>query len=194
MAVQPFGMDAEVIRMNAVATRARRQDGGDRGLTLLETMIAIVILLVGIIAVLNLFTFAVSRGKVLGEIGSLTTSYSEAKMEQLLPLAFSDSATDTTKSPPATSGGTGLCGAMAANSSCGSVHPAATVAGYVDYLDYNGTLLTSSTGAAFVVQWSITTGSDANVKTIAVSASAARIGVGNGSLPYTVLTTVKTNY
>ena len=56
------------------------------------------------------------------------------KMEQLLALAYTDAVTNTVVFPAATSGGTGLAIG-------GSANPATPVAGYVDWMAYNGSLL-----------------------------------------------------
>src|SRR5262249_20926422 len=84
-----------------------------RGLSLIETMVAVLILLIGIVSVMSLFAVAMKQNTNQGDFATRTTEYCQDKMEQLLALSFSDSATDTTVYPPATSGGTGLGSGLA---------------------------------------------------------------------------------
>lgn len=169
-----------------------RRTSHERGVSLIETMFATGILLTGIAGLLNLFTVAVARSKSQGEASYLATTYSQAKMEQLLGLSFNDAATDTTLQPPQPSGGTGLCGTMAANTTCGSVYPADPLAGYADYLDYRGRHVAGPSGASFVRQWSISTGTNPNLKTLTVSTTGPALQPG--LQPYTVLISCKANF
>jgi len=124
----------------------RRHD--ERGLTLIETMIAAAILLIVVVGVLNLFTMAITTNQQQGNIATRTTEYAQDKMEQLMALSFNDRTSNTTVFPVTPTGGTGLV-------SGGSIPPAAPLAGYVDYLDENGNLLTGVAGASYVRQWQI---------------------------------------
>jgi hypothetical protein len=114
-------------------------------------------------------------------------------MESLIKLDFNDAATDTTVFPAATSGGSGLGGAMAANASVGAVPPTAAAATYVDYLDFNGLLLTSSTGAYYTRQWKISTGSSITLKTITVVVSSLHSAGIKGAAPSTTLVSIKSS-
>ena len=132
-------------------------------------------------------------------------------MEQLLSLnkdnlisdGFNDGTTDTTVFPAAVNAldGTTLCtgtspyicglgGVMAASSTVGSIPPAAPVTYFVDYLDINGNLLTSSTGAYYSRQWQVSTDSTGNLKTITVVVSSVS-GVLKGGAVSMKLVTVK---
>ncbi len=141
---------------------------GQRGLSLIETMVAAVVLLVGFVATMSLFTVAVVQNSTQGDQGTRVTEYAQDKMEQLMALSFSDGATNTTVYPPASSGGTGLGGTMAGSATVGSVNSASPSTGYVDYLDRNGALLTSSTGSFYKREWSVQTNAGATLKTITV--------------------------
>src|ERR1051326_6786481 len=82
--------------------------GSERGVTILEVLIASVMLVVVAIGFLGLFLMSVSPNKSQGEIMMRTTEYSQDKMEQLLALQYSDPASDTLSFPTASSGGSGL--------------------------------------------------------------------------------------
>ena len=158
-----------------------------RGTTLIETMIAAVVLVVGFVSTMSLFSVAVIRNSSEGEVGTLVTEYAQDKMEQLMALNFTDSGTNTTVSPTQATGGTGLGGSMAGNQVVGSVGVASPSTGYVDYLDRSGNLLSNSTGAYFVRQWSIATNATANLKTISVRTRVVSTTPSQGAAPDTTL-------
>lgn len=164
-----------------------------RGFTLLETMIACVVLLVGFVGTMSLFSVAVVRNSTNGEIGTLVTEYAQDKMEQLMALSYSDATSKTTVYPSQATGGTGLGGSMGGNQTIGSVDKSAPVDGYVDYLDRSGNLLTSSAGAYFIRQWSVTTNTAGNLKTITVIARAAYLPSLQGVPPAVTLVCNKSN-
>ena len=85
------------------------------GFGLIEVMIAMAVLLVGLVAMLNLFLIAAGLNANQGEVAKRVTEYGQDKMEQLLSLDFLDSGSDTSVYPIAATGGTGLGGAMAAS-------------------------------------------------------------------------------
>ena len=172
---------------------------GQRGVTLIETMVAAAILMIGITGVASLFGVSAGANKSNGEMATRTTEYCQDKMEQLLGLSFADGATDTTVFPSNPLGGTGLGGAMAATTTVGSTDPAAPLLGYVDYLDANGTLLSSPTSSTapgnyfYRRQWSITTDSTGTLKTVTVLTTARANAGSAGITPSTRLVSYKTN-
>ena len=175
----------------------KRKDAArrSRGVTLLETMVAMFILLFGIVSVASLFGVAVGKNKGHGEVATRTTEYCQDKMEQLMNLGFSDGATDTTVFPSNPLGGTGLGGTMAANATVGSVDPTNPVAGYVDYLDETGNLLAGNAANAFYTrQWSITTDATGTLKTISVITVALSGAGDRGTAPSTQLVSRKTQF
>jgi hypothetical protein len=169
------------------ANGARLRD--DAGLGLLEVVVAMGILLVLALGLLPLGVVAVSTTENEGHLVARTTEYAQDKMEQLLSLAYNDGITDTRTFPAATSGGTGLAVGGSSNAS-------APVAGYVDYLDSTGNLLTSTgttppSGWFYKRAWAISSPSS-NMKQITVTATVA-IGVGRaGRLPQATLVAMKT--
>jgi hypothetical protein len=105
----------------------------ERGTTLIETMIALCVLLVVMGGLITLSAIASTTTENNGHLAARTTEDAQDKMEQLLVLAYTDALSDTTVFPAAAAGGTGLAIG-------GSVNPAAPVAGYVDWLATDGTL------------------------------------------------------
>ena len=90
--------------------------------------------------------------------------------------------------PSGTGGGT-----FAPSSTVGSIPPAAPVTYFVDYLDSNGNLLTSSTGAYYTRQWQISTDSTGNLKTITVVASSVSAGLKGGAVSMKLVTVKAAN-
>jgi Tfp pilus assembly protein PilW len=183
----------------------------ERGSTLIETMVAIAILLIVVVGLLPVFAIGIQTTNQQGDMATRTTEYAQDKMEQLLTLnainltsdGFNDGTTDTTVFPSVTDGSTGctgsgattcgLGGTMAASSTVGSVPPAAAVKYFADYLDLNGNLLTSSTGAYYTRQWKVTTDSTATLKTITIVATAVQGAGVKGLAPSSTLVSVKSS-
>jgi Tfp pilus assembly protein PilV len=110
----------------------------ERGTTLIETMIALSILLVIMGGLMTLSAMSSKTTENNGHLAARTTEDAQDKMEQLLTLAYTDLQSDSTVFPAANIGGTGLAVG-------GSVNPAAPVNGYVDWLATDGTLLGGGT-------------------------------------------------
>lgn len=156
----------------------------ESGVTLIESMLAAVILLVGVIAIMRLMAVAVGQNLSQGDVQTRVSEYCEDKMEQLMALSYSDVSSNTTVFPPTTTGGVGLT--PGGNSSLSS-----PVSGYSDYLDISGNLLSSSTGAYYQRVWSISQNAGGNLKTITVT-----VGITDNTLvaaPTTTLVCLKTN-
>ena len=162
----------------------------ERGFTLLETMIALTMLLIVAAGIVPLGLVAVKASENQGHLGARTTEYAQDKLEQLMALAYADSTSDTRVSPATTVNGSGL-------SIGGSADPDAPVNQYVDYLDVDGNLLASG-GAApagwyYKRVWQVSP-FRANLKRIDVTAIvrvAAQGGIGE--LPRSSVTALKTN-
>ncbi|HVB98615.1 MAG TPA: hypothetical protein VNJ12_04690 [Candidatus Dormibacteraeota bacterium] len=165
----------------------------ESGLTLIETMVASVVLLVGVVAMMGMFGVAVSQNQDQGRLAVQTATYCQNKLQELESLHFLDSSTDTGTWPPSLSGGTGLCGAMlpGATATCGGIDPSAPVSGFVDYLDADGNPVEGLAGAVFVRQWEITTDATGTLKTITVFTRA--IAPGPPPPPTFTLVATKTN-
>ena len=153
--------------------RLRSQDG----FTLLETLCA-----------LGLLATKVTENQ--GHLVARTTEYAQDKLEQLLALAYGDSTSDTRVFPATSTGGTGLTVG-------GSINTGAPVTGYVDYLDANGNVLTSTNGAPanwfYMRAWQVTT-PRANLKQVTVTAIVRAAAAGGlGGVPRSSVTALKTS-
>lgn len=172
----------------------------EAGMTLLETVMALGMLLVVSTGVLALGSVAMCTTENQGHLSARTAEYAQDKMEQLLALKFCDATSDTTVLPTSASGGQGLAGCAAplnnnGTGTGGSSDPTAPVAGYVDYLDASGNLLTGNTAPAgwkYIRVWQISSANTANtVKQIAVTVKVSSGLGGNTALPQTTLTALK---
>jgi hypothetical protein len=163
------------------------------GVTMVETMLAAVMLIVVVVGMVPVFISGFVTTEQQGNIATRATEYAQDKMESLLNLSFSDGATNTAVYPPAAAGGTGLGGVMAASSQVGAIPPTAAVAGYVDYIDSNGNLLATATGAFYRRQWSISADATATLKTITVVVTALPAAGVRGLGPVTTLVCIKSS-
>jgi type II secretory pathway pseudopilin PulG len=164
------------------------------GMSLLETMIALIILIIATVGILTMGMIATGTTENQGHLAARTSEYAQDKLEQLISLSWGDTTSDTTVLPIGT-GGTGL-------SVGGSSNPSSPTTSYVDYLDNSGNLLTYTGGTPpsnwfYVRVWQISI-PDAinypNIKQITVTAKVrAQVGAPQGSLPQTTLTTLKSN-
>ena len=163
---------------------------GEAGVTILELLIAIAILMIVSAGLLGAFAFALSQNKSQGEITTRTAEYCGDKMEQLMGLSFSDTQSNTAQFPTVSTGGTGL-------STGGGINPSSPVSGYVDYLTVSGAPLgttTTGTGANapfYTRVWQIST--SGNLKTITVVTQAGSSGSNIGIAPSTTLVCFKAN-
>lgn len=175
-------------------------------MALIETMIALGVLLVVAVGVMSLALISMTTTENQGHLQARTSEYAQDKMEQLLGLAFCDATTDTTVLPANPAGGTGLAGCplplvnplTGTGGNGGSSNIAAPVTGYVDYLDPSGNLLVGVGGAApagwfYMRVWQIATPAGNNtLKTITVTVTTkSEVGSG-GLLPQATVTSLKT--
>jgi len=161
---------------------------GERGMTLIEVMIAtglLVTLMAGLMAMSGL---AISTTENQGHLGARATEYAQDKMEQLLALQYKDVTSDTRVFPAVETGyGTGLL-------TGGSYNVDSPTVLYVDYLDADGNLCGSTHAACLAPSNTATTAPDgwfykrvwkiddnttdatlpANIKRITVAASTIR--------------------
>jgi type II secretory pathway pseudopilin PulG len=173
--------------------RAKNKAPSQRGVTLIESIVAAALLIIVVTGVMPVFILGFQTTEQQGNVATRTTEYAQDKMESLFKLDFSDAATDTTVFPPSAAGGSGLGGIMSASSTLGAVPPTAAVASYVDYLDFNGNLLTSSAGAYYTRQWSISTDSTATLKTITVVVTSVQAAGEKGLAPSATLVCIKSS-
>ena len=160
------------------------------GFTLLETLCALGLIAVVAAGVLPLGLLATKVTENQGHLVARTTEYAQDKLEQLLALAYGDSTSDTRVFPATSTGGTGLTVG-------GSVNTGAPVTGYVDYLDANGNVLSSTNGAPanwfYMRAWQVTT-PRANLKQVTVTAIVRAAAAGGlGDVPRSSVTALKTS-
>jgi hypothetical protein len=163
----------------------------ERGTTLIETMVALTVLLIAMSGLLSLSGMASHTTENQGHLAARTAEDAQDKMEQLLAIKYGDAVTDTTVFPAAPAGGTGLAIG-------GSVNLAAPVAGYVDWLATDGSYLGGGTappaGWFYERVWQITQ-FDAptnRVKLITVTVT-TKWAFGKGSLPTSTVSALKAN-
>jgi type II secretory pathway pseudopilin PulG len=167
------------------------------GMSLLETMIAIAVLLIATLGIMTLALVATSTTENQGHLAARTTEYAQDKMEQLLSLAYGDTTTDTTVFPAANTGGTGLAVGGSADPNTPVTTPGT---GYVDYLDLSGNPLSGAGGVApanwyYMRVWriSVPTGATNLIQiTVTTKVRTAVGGTGGvGALPQSTVTTLK---
>ena len=162
----------------------------NKGFSLIETMIALLVLLIVTVGILPLALVASKTTENQGHLAARTTEYSQDKLEQLLALAYGDTTSDTRVFPALDTGGSGL-------TIGGSSDPAAPVALYVDYLDISGSRL-ASVGTAepnnwfYKRVWQVSLVS-ANLKRITVTAIVKSSSSGGvGQIPRASVAALKT--
>lgn len=161
-----------------------RRRNSQAGISLIETMIALGLLLVAAAGIMTMATVAMSTTETQGHLAARTAEYAQDKMEQLLALQYPDSQTDTTVFPSTITGaGTGL-------SVGGGLDPNAPVVGYSDYVDKSGNPVGAGGNWDYVRVWQITQ-AGANMKQISVLTQ-VRYSVGrSGVLPRSTISCLK---
>jgi hypothetical protein len=173
-----------------LARQHRSSLGDEAGVSLLETLIALMLLAIVSAGVLPLAAIAISMNETQGHVASRSAVYAQDKLEQLMALAYGDVTSDTREFPAPELGGSGL-------SIGGSVDPDAPVALYADYLDMEGTPIAAPDGnppAGWYYQrlWQVTQVRP-NLKQITVFAT-VRSSLGNGQFrPRATMTALKTS-
>ena len=162
----------------------------ERGISLIETMIALGVLAVLAAGVMPLGLVASKTTENQGHLMARTTEYAQDKLEQLVVLSYGDASTDTRVFPAVDNGGSGLAVG-------GSSDPTAPVDLYVDYLDIDGNVLPANGNQApddwfYQRVWQVSS-PRANLKQITVTAivKAAAAG-GVGLIPRSTITALKT--
>jgi prepilin-type N-terminal cleavage/methylation domain-containing protein len=169
------------MRMGNSKTRAQA------GMTLIETMVALALLLVVASGIMSLAGVAMSTTENQGHLGSRTAEYAQDKMEQLLALNYLDQCTDTTVFPAVINCATGTGLKVG-----GGVSPNAPVAGYSDYVDTSGNPVAAGANWQYIRVWQITQAAP-NLIQIAVLTQ-VRTGIGQPSLlPQTTVVCLKSN-
>ena len=161
------------------------------GMTLLETVIALLVMMIGVMGVMGVLAIAVTQNWAQGNVTSRTTEYAQDKMEQLMALAFTDGASNTAVYPTTSTGGTGLGGSMAGNTTVGGVVDESPVTNYVDYIDASGNQQGTRYGASYVRQWRVSTNATGTLKTVTVFVKALNVSPNGTASPTTTLVSMK---
>jgi hypothetical protein len=179
-----------------------RSRKSETGLTILETVIALVMLVIVAGGVMGLAAVAVSTTETQGHLAARTAEYSQDKMEQLLALHFCDgptAGTDTTVFPAVVGSGTGLAGCtnlaapVPTATAGGGLSTTAPTAGYVDYLDASGNLVASTGQWEYIRVWQISVpAGSVGLKQITVLTKANRSVGGNAVVPQSTVVALKT--
>lgn len=170
--------------------RSQGLAAGSAGFTLIETVIALTILMIVAAGVMPLAIVAVKATENQGHLAARTTEYAQDKLEQLMALSYSDKVTDTRVFPAVEGPGSGLVKG-------GSSDPAAPVNLYVDYLDKDGQLIKdakdASTAWLYKRVWSVAIPRD-HLKLITVTAT-VRVAAqgGSGEVPRSTVSALKTD-
>ncbi len=183
--------------------RFRKSWKAQAGLTLVETMIALALLLIVAVGVMGVGAVALTTTENQGHLMARTAEYAQDKMEQLLALKFCDATSDTSVLPTNAAGGQGLAGCAAPLNNNGtgiggSANPSAPVAGFVDYLDNNGNFLATGAGGAapagwkYIRVWQISSANATNtVKQISVTVKVSAALGKTVALPQSTVTALK---
>jgi hypothetical protein len=159
-------------------------------MSLLETMIALTILLIATVGILTMGLMATGTTENQGHLAARTSEYAQDKMEQLISLSYGDGSTDTTAFPPVSTGGTGLAIGGSSNPGSPVTSPGT---GYVDYLDLSGQPVASTGNWYYIRVWQISQ-PVTNLKQITVTAKVkAQVGAPQGVLPQSTLVSMKTS-
>jgi type II secretory pathway pseudopilin PulG len=159
----------------------------EAGMTLVETMVALAMLLVVTIGVMNVAAIAVTTTENQGHLAARTAEYAQDKMEQLLALHYGDTTSDTTVIPTTPAGGQGL-------SVGGGLNTTAPVAQYVDYLDQSGNLVAAAGAWEYIRVWQVSTpAGTANIKQIDVLTQVRTAVGGSKTLLQSRVSTLKAN-
>ena len=192
----------------------------DHGVTLIETMIAVLVALIGVFSIGTLIFEATVTNKNQGTEVTRATIYAQDKIEKLLSLGSASGAanwvacTQAIASQPSACNSSGItdanwttglvAGGAAVSTAIVPVCPSSGASvGYVDFLDFNGNQVAgtcasvASVNPAYVRMWQITdlaaTGGPA-AKQITVGVwSASAVGNTGGARPVVVLTSYISN-
>jgi len=172
----------------------------DRGGTLVETMIAVLVAFIAMSSIGAVVFYAMVQNKNEGAEATRMTSLAREKMEQLLRLSYTDATTNTTLITD-----TGWSVGLTANASTDLAQlsdcPASGSAneGYVDFLNADGIPLSGSCtaaiagGFAYVRRWKITTvlSGPPGLMQIAVAVYSPNAVRAGGATPMVTLTSLK---
>ena len=166
------------------------QKNSQAGISLIETMIALGLLLIAAAGIMTLATVAMSTTETQGHLAARTAEYGQDKMEQLLALLYGDNKTDTTVFPAVVNPGVGT-----GLTPGGGLNPNAPIQGYSDYVDAAGNPVAAAANWSYIRVWQITQVVP-NMIQISVRTQ-VRHSIGSGSqagiLPTSTVTSLKSS-
>lgn len=159
------------------------------GISLVETMIALCLLLIAAAGIMTMAAVAMSTTENQGHLAARTAEYAQDKMEQLLALQYQDQLTDTTQFPAVV--------ATACPPGCGlkpggGLDPNAPVIAYSDYVDRSGNPVAVGANWQYIRVWQITQVAPNLIKISVLTR--VRSGVGQtGALPSSLISCLKSS-
>lgn len=175
------------MRLHRSLQTDKRKKNSQAGISLIETMIALGLLLIAAAGIMTMARVAMSTTETQGHLAARTAEYAQDKMEQLLALQFPDGCTDTTVFPAVV---TAACGVGLTPG--GGLNPNAPVAGYSDYVDRSGNPVGAGGNWQYIRVWQVTL-LGATMKQITVTTQ-VRYGVGQtGLLPRSTVSCLKSS-
>src|SRR5215469_3176575 len=139
----------------------KRRSNSQAGISLIETMIALGLLLIAAAGIMTMATVAMSTTETQGHLAARTAEYAQDKMEQLLALQYLDKNTDTTVFPSVVNPGVGT-----GLTPGGGLNPNAPLVGYSDYVDASGSPVAAGANWQYIRVWQITENVAIKLKTI----------------------------
>lgn len=159
-------------------------------MSLLETMIALIILIIATVGIMGLGAISMATTENQGHLAARTAEYAQDKIEQLMSLSYGDSTTDTTQFPAVSTGGSGLTVGGSTDPSNPVTSPGT---GYVDYLDISGQPTTSTGNWYYIRVWQISTYSTTVKQITVVTKVKSQVGAPSGALPQSTLSSLKSS-
>ena len=156
------------------------------GTTLIETMVALAVLLIVATGLMSVAGIAVTTTETQGHLAARTAEYAQDKMEQLLALKFGDSTSNTAPAVgfiTTSVGGSGLAPG-------GNLNTNAPAALYVDYLDASGNPVGAGGNWEYIRVWQVTAVSG-TLKQVSVRTQVRRIQSNGGRLPESTVVALK---
>jgi hypothetical protein len=157
----------------------------ESGMTLIESMFAMIIMLIGLLTMAQVLAFCVIAGKTYGRDAGQTTAAARDKMEELTALQFTWNAKTSTET---------VAPGLAAG---GSLYPDAPQQLYADLVDSYGytspydPVAPSNDSTTFTRQWKIENDATGTIKKIIVSVRSNK-SFSYGVTPSTSVVTNKT--
>lgn len=167
-------------------TAGKRTRNAQSGMSLIETMVALGLLLVVAAGLMSMAGVAMTTTENQGHLSARTAEYAQDKMEQLLALQYLDVNTDTTVFPSVVNPGVGT-GLTAG----GTINPNAPAVGYSDYVDSSGNPVAARANWQYVRVWRITEDPTQTLKTITVLSQARNSLGGPGLRPQATVVCLK---